>query len=140
MKSFFVKLFFKGYAHCLTGIIVLLISMLSFYSTWEAMNIMKKGRIVEVIVLESPIDCKRVKSRTSFCKLKYKQRIFSKRTKGKKYCHLVSGKEKVLMHTNDDGNRILFPNEYNPIIFFYSFGMLVLSFWFFVKGIKKFKF
>jgi hypothetical protein len=126
-------LFAKGCVHLITGLLMLTISLLSFFSTRDSMKIMDKGKKVEAIVVESPTNCNNVKSRNGFCKLKYKQNLYNKGTKGQKYCHLVSGKETVLMFTNKAENKLLFPGEYEPGIFIYSFGMLLLAIWFFIK-------
>ncbi len=136
MRSYFLKLYIKGYIHIITGLIVVFISGHSFYVTWEAKSIIEKGKKVEVFVIETPINCQKVTSKTGFCKLQYQQKIFSKKTLGKKYCSYIYGKEKVVMLTNDKGDRILFPGEYNPAVFLFSFFMMGLSLWFFLKGVK----
>jgi len=137
MKTLFVKLFAKGYVHLITGLLVVIISLLSFFDTWNAMKIIDKGKKVEAIVVESPTNCNNITSRNGFCKLKYNQKLYNKRTKGEKYCNLVSGKKTVSMLTDEDESKLLFPGEYNPAIFIYSFVMLLLSVWFFSKGYKK---
>ena len=139
MKNLLIKVFNTGLIHFLFGIFSFAIGFLSIFSTWENKNIIENGLTVEVTVLESPDDCSKIRSRTSFCKLQYREKVFIKRTKGKKYCYLVSGKDTVVMYSNENYNKFLFPKEYNPVIFVFGFFMLGLSFWFFKKVLKIYK-
>lgn len=90
---------------------------------------------IEATILEAPYDCSNISSRAGFCKLKYNDKVFVKRA-GNKFCHLVTGKEKVKMLTNKDGDVLLFPNEFSFNDIVLAFLLCLLSIFCLFRGLK----
>ncbi len=61
----------------------------------------REGRKVKVEIIESTSYCDRIRKRGGFCKLKFNNKIFNKKTKHT-FCSLVEGKKGITMLTNAD--------------------------------------
>ena len=90
---------------------MILVGILALNKAKSQMDMTTEGRRVTVKIIESPPDCDRIGRRGGYCKLKYNNMVFIKKT-GRKFCNLVEGKKEVIMLTNVEKDKLIFLNEY----------------------------
>lgn len=121
----------------ITGcLLMVVVSFMIIWKTFEKKNITETGKTVSVDVIEAPADCSKVTTRTGYCKLRYKGEIFGKRA-GNKFCSLVSKNTVVSMLTNEDEDVFLFIDEYDPIEFLYSIAIIFIAIIIGIKGLRR---
>ncbi|MFC4267685.1 hypothetical protein [Polaribacter marinivivus] len=106
--------------------LVLGISLILFWGTYEKMIVEKNQIKVYAKVIEAPEDCSSVTSRGGYCNLEYNGKIYVKKA-GIKFCDLVSNKEQVLMLTNKNRNKLFFIGSYKEEDYIYSLLIFILS-------------
>lgn len=120
----------------LMGVILMAtISVVILVKTYEKKVVNETNLIVEATIIESPKSCKNIGRRPPVSKIQYKGKIFIKKT-GNKFCSQVVNKNKINMLSNEKGDILLFPNEYDSMQFVYGvilFGVSILI------TIKKFR-
>lgn len=116
--------------------LMIVVSLMIVWKTFEKKNIAETGKTVIVDVIEAPADCSEVTTRTGYCKLRYKGEVFGKRA-GNKFCHLVSNSSTVTMLTNKDENILLFVGEYDPLQFLYAVLIFLIAIVVGLRGLKK---
>ena len=103
--------FIANYGLIFGGLFMLLIGTLGLNKAKTQMEITEEARKVTVEIIEAPSDCERIGRRGGFCKLKYNDKVFNKKT-GRKFCRLVEGKKEITMFTNAEKDKLIFLNEY----------------------------
>lgn len=106
--------------------LMMVISFIIIIKTFEKKTITEKGMEVEAEIVEAPNSCEDLGRRPPYSKLKYNNQIFVKKT-GNEFCNLVSQKDSVTMLTNEKGNELIFPNEYDPIQFLYGSILILIA-------------
>ena len=111
----------------LVGVVLMFaVSSIVIIKTFEKKAIQEKNIEVIAKVIEAPISCKDLGRRPPYSKIEYNNQLFIKKT-GNQFCHLVSKREFVVMLTNEKGDELLFPNEYDPIQFVYGVALLLIA-------------
>ena len=119
------------------SIFLLAISFILFYGTYEKREIASRGEVIEALVKEAPEDCNNINTNwDGYCSLEYKGKIYVV-SAGKKFCSLVSGKEKVEMLINEDKNKMIFLEEYNSSQFGNGVFILLVSLFAIYSSIKS---
>ena len=116
----------------LGGLFILFISVMVAWGNFIDYDIHKNGFPVTAQVVEAPIDCDNISRRGGFCKLEYNGKIYVEKA-GRKFCHLVSGKETVKMITNNEAESLLFPDEFSDFEFVSPFILLVFALFVMIK-------
>ena len=98
------------------------------------MSINENGEQVLATIKEAPLNCKKINSRTGYCKLEFEGKIYIKRA-GKKFCHLVSNRKVVKVLTDENRTNLLFPEEYESSQFTVAFIMMFISLLIIFKGL-----
>lgn len=106
--------------------LVLGISLIVFWGTYEKMIVQEDQIKVYAKVIEAPEDCSLVTSRGGYCKLEYNGKIHVEKA-GIKYCDLVSNKDRVLMLTNETRDKLFFIGSYKVEDYFYGLLLFILS-------------
>lgn len=117
------------------GGFILIISFIILYGTYEKMKITERGEIITVSIREAPKDCSKIDSNTGYCKLEYKGKVYTTRA-GKKFCHLVSGKNEIDVLTNQSKDKFLFIDEYDSSQYANGIIMVFISLIIIYKGFK----
>ena len=131
-----LRRFFSNNILVIAGLILLFISTMIIWGNLIDYNIVKNGFEIKAKVIEAPTDCSNISSRAGFCKLEYGDKIFIVKA-GKKFCHLVSQQSEVQMLTDENANKLLFPNEFNDFEFVSGFILLVISIFIIYKNYHR---
>ena len=107
-------------------ILMVTVSLIGILKTYEKKTIKDRGEQVLAEVIEAPNSCENLGRRPPYSKIKYNENVFIKRT-DLEYCHFVSGKSTVLMLTNEQGDELIFLNEYDPMDFAFSGGIFLIA-------------
>ena len=107
-------------------ILMVAVSISVMFKTYEKKTIKERGEQVLAEVIEAPDSCKNLGRRPPSSKIRYNDKIFIKRTDFE-YCHFVSGKNSVIMLTNENGDELIFLNEYDPMDFAFSGGIFLIA-------------
>lgn len=117
--------------------LMIIVSCMIIWKTFEKKNITEIGKTVIVDVIQAPVDCSEITTRTGYCKLRYKGEIFGKRA-GNEFCHLVSNSSTVAMLTNEEEDIFLFVGEYDPLQFWYAIIIFLIAIVIGVRGLKRY--
>ncbi|TKC00882.1 hypothetical protein [Pedobacter cryophilus] len=120
----------------LGGILMLFISCMAIWGNLVDYDIYRNGFEITANVIEAPENCDDISSRGGFCKLEYNGKIYVEKA-GNKFCHLVSGKNKVKMLTNKNFSELIFPNEFNDFEFASGFLLLAFALFLIIKNFVK---
>lgn len=118
------------------GIVVLFMSSMVIWGNLIDYDIYRNGIEITANIIEAPEDCENISSRGGFCKLEYNGKIYVERA-GNKFCHLVSGKKKVKMLTNENYSDLIFPDEFNNFEFASGFILLAFAIFVIIKNFKQ---
>lgn len=118
------------------GIVVLFMSSMVIWGNLIDYDIYRNGIEITANIIEAPKDCENISSRGGFCKLEYNGKIYVERA-GNKFCHLVSGKKKVKMLTNENSSDLIFPDEFNNFEFASGFILLAFAIFVIIKNFKQ---
>ncbi len=118
------------------GIVMLFISCMAIWGNLIDYDIYRNGIEITANVIEAPENCENISSRGGYCKLEYNGKIYVERA-GNKFCHLVSGKTKVKMLTNENFSKLIFPDEFNDIEFASGFILLAFAIFLIIKNFKQ---
>ncbi|MFY8181749.1 MAG: hypothetical protein ACOVLG_08225 [Flavobacterium sp.] len=118
------------------GIVVLFMSSMVIWGNLIDYDIYRNGIEITANIIEAPEDCENISSRGGFCKLEYNGKIYVERA-GNKFCHLVSGKKKVKMLTNENSSDLIFPDEFNNFEFASGFILLAFAIFVIIKNFKQ---
>ena len=116
------------------GLFLLFISIMVTWGNLIDYNIYKNGFLINATVIEAPVSCVNISSRSGFCTLEYKGNKYITKA-GNKFCSLVSGQKSVQMITDKNASKLLFPNEFT--YFEFSSGFILMALALFIM-IKKF--
>lgn len=119
-KNWLDILFFIGV------LLMVVISAVILFKTFEKKEIISENIEVVAEVLESPNSCEDLGRRPPYSKIKYRDKVFIKKT-GNNICHLVSQKKFVKMYSNKNGDEIIFLEEYDPMQFLYAILIFVIA-------------
>ncbi|UOY08890.1 hypothetical protein L0P88_10125 [Muricauda sp. SCSIO 64092] len=106
--------------------LMVVVSCILILDTFEKKDITERNQEVFAKIIEAPSSCKNLGRRPPYSKIEYNNQIFIKKT-GNQFCHLVSKKESVRMLTNEEGDKLLFPNEYDSTEFVYASLLLLIA-------------
>lgn len=118
------------------GFIVFFISLIILSNAFKQREMNENPIKVTVEIIESPSDCSKITTRGGYCKLKYKGKVYVKRA-GNKFCHLVSGKDTVVVLTNKSQDKLLFVDEYDSNQFIYGIFIMIVSIVIVIKGFRN---
>lgn len=105
-------------------VLMAVISCVIISRTFEKRSIQERNEEVLAEILEAPNSCDNLGRRPPYSKIKYNNRVYIKKT-GYQFCRLVSNRDNMKMLINEEGDELLFPNEYDPTQFLYG-GLLLL--------------
>ncbi|WP_299187683.1 hypothetical protein [uncultured Aquimarina sp.] len=128
-----IKLLFISNLLTLAGLLMLVISSFIIWGNLIDRDINENGIKIIAKIIESPLSCKKITKRGGYCKLVYNGKIYVEKA-GKKFCHLVSGKKEVSMLTNKEGDKLLFPGQYDNFEFLSGFLLALISIGVIIKG------
>lgn len=114
---------------------MLAIGAMLIWQTDQERKITELNIIVTVQIIEAPLSCKEVTTRGGYCKLKYNEEIFGKKA-GIKFCPLLEGKTDVNMLSNEEGTKLLFPEEYQSQDYIFATLLCLISVIIFLQGLK----
>lgn len=119
----------------IASICMLTIGVMLFWQADQKRKITEMNLIVMAQIIEAPKSCKDVTTRGGYCKLRYNGKTFGKKA-GIKFCPLLEGKTEVTMLSNKNGNKLLFPNEYQFRDYIFSILICIIALIIFFKGIE----
>lgn len=131
-----IKNFITNNLFLVGGLVMLFISCMGIWGNLIDYDIYKNGFEITVNVIEAPENCKNISSRGGYCKLEYNGKIYIERA-GNKFCHLVSGKKKVKMLTNEKFSDLIFPNEFSNFEFSSGFLLFMFAIYVILKNFEK---
>ncbi|NAS14137.1 hypothetical protein [Poritiphilus flavus] len=113
-------------------VIMAVISCVIITRTFEKRTVQERNEEVLAEILEAPNSCDNLGRRPPYSKIRYNNRVYIKKTSNR-FCHLVSNRDNVKMLINEEGNELLFPNEYDPAQFLYGGALLLIAVIIFVR-------
>jgi hypothetical protein len=118
------------------GLLMMFISCMVIWGNLIDYDIYKNGFEITANVIEAPENCENISSRGGYCKLEYNGKIYVERA-GNKFCHLVSGKKKVRMLTNEKLSALIFPDKFNDFEFVSGFILFAFAIFVISKNFKQ---
>lgn len=106
------------------SVIIMSIGILGIVSSLNEKKDFFEGKIVNMRVIEKPLDCHSINTRNSFIKLEYDGKLYNKKI-GKKYCKYLE-RDSIEVILSPDKQTVFFESEHNVFIRNAISGMLLL--------------
>lgn len=96
----------------LLSLILCISAIVLIFNSYEKLETLRSGNVVEVSVIDVPVTCEESRRRNkAYFRFEYKNKIYTKKIKGKKYCETIVKNSTIKLKTNKDNSHFVYTDE-----------------------------